>query len=143
MSRRRTVAGRLELLDVAHLRIAITACAPLMAIVIRNVALSQPRRSRLTNGRTAGASACPQEARDHHAIQVMDTATGKGRLVARLPFNIAFRASWVDDDTAVIVNRQDTVSHIVLFDSFLVDRTRGVKPQKHSRSTPGHGPNGW
>jgi hypothetical protein len=38
--------------------------------------------------------------------------------VARLPFNIAFLASWVDNDTAVIVNRQDTVSHIVLFDRF-------------------------
>jgi len=59
-----------------------------------------------------------QEARDHHAIQVLDTVTGKGRLVARLPFNVAFRASWVDNDTAVIVNRQDTVSHIVLFDRF-------------------------
>lgn len=59
-----------------------------------------------------------QEARDHYAIQVLDTTTGKGRIVARLPFNVLFRANWVDNGTALIVNRQDTISHIVLFDRF-------------------------
>jgi len=33
-------------------------------------------------------------------------------------FQILFRASWVDDGKALIVNRQQTISHIVLFDRF-------------------------
>jgi len=31
---------------------------------------------------------------------------------------IAFRAGWVDDGRAVVVNRNDEVSHIVMFDRF-------------------------
>ena len=37
---------------------------------------------------------------------------------AKLPFHTQFRANWVDNGTAMIVNRQNTVSHIVLFDHF-------------------------
>jgi serine/threonine protein kinase/Tol biopolymer transport system component len=63
-------------------------------------------------------SVLAQEGPDHCAILVLDTATGKRRLVARLPFNVIFRASWAENGTALIVNRYDTQSHIVLFDQF-------------------------
>jgi len=71
-----------------------------------------------------------QEGRDHCAIQSLDTATGKGRLVARLPFNVIFRASWADNGNALIVNRDDTQSHIVLFDRFWTPAAAGDGSQK-------------
>jgi serine/threonine-protein kinase len=51
---------------------------------------------------------------------VYDVATGKGRLAVRFsqPFQIIFRTSWVDDGRAFLVNRQQTVSHIVMLDKF-------------------------
>jgi serine/threonine protein kinase len=57
---------------------------------------------------------------DRDAIWVYDVGTGKGRLAVRFdrPFQIAFRASWVDDDRAFVVNRQQPISHIVMFDRF-------------------------
>jgi Tol biopolymer transport system component len=57
-----------------------------------------------------------QEGRDRYAIAVLDAATGQEQFVVRLPFVVNFRASWTDGDTAVVVNRNDSVSHIVLFD---------------------------
>jgi hypothetical protein len=45
-------------------------------------------------------------------------ATRKSRVIARLPFPIAFSASWVDNGTGLIVNRNDPVAHIVIFDRF-------------------------
>jgi eukaryotic-like serine/threonine-protein kinase len=71
-----------------------------------------------------------QEGRDHCAIQSLDTATGKGRLVARLPFNVIFRASWADNGTALIVNRNDAQSHIVLFDRFWTPAASDGRSQK-------------
>jgi len=61
-----------------------------------------------------------QESRDRDAIWVYDVATGKGRVAVRFPdpFHILFRASWVDDGRAFVVNRQETPSHIVMFDRF-------------------------
>lgn len=59
-----------------------------------------------------------RETRDHDAIRIFEVATGKSRLVARLPFHVVFRASWADNGKAFIVNRGSTVSHIVLFDRF-------------------------
>ena len=59
-----------------------------------------------------------QEARDHDAIKVFETATGKSRLAVRLPFHVLFRANWIDNAHALIVNRTETVSHIVMFDHF-------------------------
>jgi len=58
----------------------------------------------------------------HDAIWLYETATGKSRVAVsfREPFHIFFRACWVDDGKAVIVNRQQTISHIVLFDRFWV-----------------------
>ena len=51
-------------------------------------------------------------------ILVFDTATGDEDLVAMLPFDVVFRASWVDGDSALVVNRQQVATHIVLFDRF-------------------------
>lgn len=53
-------------------------------------------------------------------IWVYDVANGTGRVAVRFPqqFHVAFRASWVDGDRAFVVNRSETVSHVVLFDRF-------------------------
>ena len=51
-------------------------------------------------------------------VAILDVATRQQRIVARLPFPILFRASWVDNGTALIVNRNDPVLHIVMFDQF-------------------------
>jgi len=61
-----------------------------------------------------------RDARDRDAIWFHDVATGKGRVAARFaqPFTIAFRASWVDDGRAFIVNRMQSISHIVMLDRF-------------------------
>jgi hypothetical protein len=41
------------------------------------------------------------------------------------PFRIDFRAGWTEGGKALIVNRAQTVSHIVMFDHFWVgDRTK-------------------
>jgi Tol biopolymer transport system component len=60
------------------------------------------------------------ENRDRDAIWVYDTATGEGRVAARFhqPFRILFRSSWVDDGSAFVVNRVQTISHIVMLDRF-------------------------
>jgi hypothetical protein len=59
-----------------------------------------------------------REARDHDAIRIFDRATGKSRVAVRLPFHVAFRASWTDGGRSMIVNRTDEATHIVLFDHF-------------------------
>jgi serine/threonine protein kinase len=61
-----------------------------------------------------------QESRDRDAIWTFDALTGKSRLAVRFstPFRIYFRASWVDNDRAFIVNRYETISNVVLFDRF-------------------------
>ena len=61
-----------------------------------------------------------QEQRDRDAIWVFDTATGAARVAARFeePFDAVFRASWVDDGKAFVVNRRTVSSHVVLFDRF-------------------------
>jgi serine/threonine protein kinase len=53
-----------------------------------------------------------------NTVAILDVATRQQRIVARLPFPILFRASWVDSGTALIVNRNDPVSQIVMFDRF-------------------------
>jgi hypothetical protein len=52
-----------------------------------------------------------------NTVAILDV-TRQQRIIARLPFAILFRASWVDNGTALIVNRNDSVSHIVMFDRF-------------------------
>ena len=59
-----------------------------------------------------------QEDRDHDSVAIFDVATHQRRLAVRLPFHLAFRAAWTTNGTALIVNRADTISHIVLFDRF-------------------------
>ncbi|HEY1241424.1 MAG TPA: protein kinase, partial [Bryobacteraceae bacterium] len=63
------------------------------------------------------------DGRDREAIWVFETATGKSRPAVRFsePFRIFFRASWVNDGKAFIVNRYRNISHIVLFDRFWLD----------------------
>jgi hypothetical protein len=52
------------------------------------------------------------------AVAVLDVSSRKQRLAARLPFHTVFRANWADNGTALIVNRIDTTSHIVMLDRF-------------------------
>ncbi len=61
-----------------------------------------------------------QEHRDLDAIWVLDTATGNARVAVRFeePFDMVFRASWVDDGKAFVVNRRTETSHVALFDRF-------------------------
>jgi hypothetical protein len=59
-----------------------------------------------------------RESREHDVIRIFDTATGQSRIAARLPFHVVFRAGWTDEGRAVVVNRSDEVSHIVMFDHF-------------------------
>ena len=61
-----------------------------------------------------------RETRDRDAIWVYDVATGAKRLAVRFPqrFHISFRANWVDNGHAFVVNRLETTSHVVLFDRF-------------------------
>ena len=63
-------------------------------------------------------SAPTRETRDHDVIWVFESATGKARLAARLPFHVTFRANWVDNGTAFLVNKDEPESHVVLFDRF-------------------------
>jgi Tol biopolymer transport system component len=65
-------------------------------------------------------SVARQEGRDRDAIWLYEAATGKAHLAVRFPepFKIFFRASWADDGKALVVNRLQTVTHIVLFDRF-------------------------
>ncbi len=67
-----------------------------------------------------------RESRDRDAILILEAATGKLRLTVRLPFHIVFRADWVENDRSFIVNRQEQVSHVALFDRFWVsERAQG------------------
>jgi Tol biopolymer transport system component len=59
-----------------------------------------------------------QQDHDRDAIALIDVQTHKRRADIPLPFHVVFRASWTDDGSAVIVNRQETLQHIVLFDRF-------------------------
>ena len=61
-----------------------------------------------------------RESRDRDAIWVYDVTTGTKRVAARFPqqFHISFRANWVDEGRAFIVNRFESTSHIVMFDGF-------------------------
>jgi Tol biopolymer transport system component len=59
-----------------------------------------------------------QIARDRDAIGIFDTASGAPRTTILLPFRVVFRANWIDRGQAFLVNRADTLSHVVLFDRF-------------------------
>ena len=60
---------------------------------------------------------------DRHGIAVYETATRKRRVAVRFPepFEIVFRASWIDNDRGFAVNRARARSHIVMFDGLQMD----------------------
>jgi Tol biopolymer transport system component len=51
-------------------------------------------------------------------IAVLDAATGSIRIAAHLSFPVLFRACWIDGGRAVLVNRDNSTSHVVMFDRF-------------------------
>jgi hypothetical protein len=61
---------------------------------------------------------------DRQGIAVLETATRQRRVAVRFsePFQIMFRASWIEGDRAFAVNRLTTRSHIVQFDGLLQAR---------------------
>ena len=65
-------------------------------------------------------SAMREEAHASSSLWSFDAKTGERRLVATLPagFHTLFRAAWSGDGRSLIVNRDKTVSHIVLLENF-------------------------
>jgi len=61
-----------------------------------------------------------EEAHASSSLWTFDAKTGERRLVATLPagFHTLFRAAWSGDGRSLIVNRDKTVSHIVLLENF-------------------------
>ncbi len=59
-----------------------------------------------------------QAGRDRDTIGVFDATSGERRSAIELPFRVFFRAGWVDNGSAFVVNRNAGTSHIVLFDRF-------------------------
>ena len=55
-----------------------------------------------------------------NAVWMIDPETGARWLAIQFPqnFRVQFRAAWTPDGNAVIVNRQERVSHIVLMENF-------------------------
>lgn len=51
-------------------------------------------------------------------FSVFDTFSGQRQTVAVIPFDAIFRASWVDDERALMVDRLENTTHLVLFDRF-------------------------
>jgi Tol biopolymer transport system component len=89
-----------------------------------SVPMFSPDGRRISAPFEAGAPSVPtftdptQDART--GIAVLDTATGRERTVALVPFNAVFRANWVDDGAALVVDRFEITTHIVLFDRFWI-----------------------
>ncbi|MGH8245681.1 MAG: TolB family protein, partial [Gammaproteobacteria bacterium] len=54
------------------------------------------------------------------AIWIFDAETGQGRVAVKFPgrFHMLFRAAWGKDGQSLIVNRSETISHIVLLENF-------------------------
>jgi hypothetical protein len=61
-------------------------------------------------------SAPARESRDRDVIWILDAATGTATLGARLPFHVTFRANWIENGHAFLVNSEQPESHIALFD---------------------------
>ena len=103
------VRGGVELVDVEHHAVVwrepLSSAGPTLSLPVFSL-----------DGRWISAPF--REARDHDAIRIFDTASGKSRVAVKLPFHVAFRASWTDGGHSMIVNRDDRVTHIVLFDHF-------------------------
>ena len=54
------------------------------------------------------------------SVWIYDAQTGQGKPVVQFPgrFHMIFRAGWSRDQKSLIVNRQETTSHIVLIENF-------------------------
>jgi eukaryotic-like serine/threonine-protein kinase len=70
-----------------------------------------------------------QQDHDRDAVAILDVLTRKRRPDITLPFHVVFRAAWIDDGAAFIVNRNETIQHIVLFDRLW--EPDGRSPQVH------------
>ena len=73
------------------------------------------------------ASLPRQDSSDRDAIWVSDVATGASRIAVRFPqpFQLSFRANWMDGDRVFVVTRSQVVSHIVVLDKFWMSEGRG------------------
>ena len=69
-------------------------------------------------------SVAARQSRDRDVIWVLDASTGAAKLAARLPFHVTFRANWIDNGTAFLVNKEQLESHIVLVDHVWTSTTR-------------------
>ncbi|HXW05071.1 MAG TPA: hypothetical protein VD833_07560 [Vicinamibacterales bacterium] len=69
-----------------------------------------------------------QAGRDRDTIGIFDTATGARLSTIDLPFRVFFRAVWIDNGTAFLVNRDASTSHIVLFDRFWSGEAGPARP---------------
>ena len=65
-------------------------------------------------------SAMREEPHESSSLWLFDAKTGERRLVAKLPagFHTIFRSAWSGDARSLIVNRDKTISHIVLLENF-------------------------
>ena len=65
-------------------------------------------------------SATREEAHQGSSLWIFDATTGERRLAGTLPagFHTIFRAAWSGDGRSLIVNRDKTISHIVLLENF-------------------------
>jgi Tol biopolymer transport system component len=106
-----TASSSVHLIDVE--RRALVWASPL-----DGTGFAMPMFSR--DGRSI--SAVFTEGRDHTVVRIFDAATGQSRDAVKLPFLGVFRANWVDDDRALLVNRQDLVRHTVMLDHFWAGR---------------------
>ena len=65
-------------------------------------------------------SAMREEAHENSSLWIFDARTGERRLAALLPpgFHTIFRASWGAGGQSLIVNRDKTITHVVLLENF-------------------------
>ncbi len=58
-----------------------------------------------------------------HSIWIFDTETGEGRPAVEFPgrFHLTFRVAWGKNSKSLIVNRQESISHIGLIEDFLLE----------------------
>ena len=99
--------NRVRLLDVERRTVIWDVAVP-------NSSLSLPMFSQ-----DGGSFSLPfQAGRNRDTIGIFDTASGERRKTIDMPFRVLFRASWIDQGSAFIVNRNANTTHIVLFDRF-------------------------
>jgi hypothetical protein len=53
-------------------------------------------------------------------VWIFDAHTREGRLAVKFPppFHMIFRVAWTPDGKSLIVNRSETVSHIMMLENF-------------------------